>query len=148
MVLLAVIAFQLLGYFETWWNGASTDNVIVFTVLRVAIFAIEVPLAIIQLWVATANHGLPKTAGEFRTLLRNAFGLRPLLTYLLGIAISVALAFGLFKAKLPFEQYGAQIASMLVRSALGLVVVFFGSIVTLTALHKAMSTPVTTNRAK
>lgn len=148
MILLAVIAFQLFGDFEQWWDVTSTDNAIVFTVIRVAIFAIGVPLAIIRLWVATADHGLPQTSREFRTLLRNAFGLRPILIYLLGLTISLALAFALFKANIPFQQYGAQIASLLVRSALGLIVVFFGSIVTLSALRKAMSPAALADRIK
>lgn len=147
-ILLAVIAFQLFGNFEAWWSGSSTDDSVVFMIIRVAVFALGVPLAIIQLWVATANHGLPKTGAEFKRMLRGAFGLRPLLTYVLGIAISLALAYALFKLRLPFQQTGAQIASMLVRGILGMVVVFFGLIVTLTALRRAMSNTGATNRAQ
>ena len=133
MILLAVIAFQLFGYFEEWWNGAPAGSSVPFTVIRVAIFAVGVPLAIIQFWVATVERGLPQTATAFRAMLQSAFGLRPVLTYVIGIAIALVLAYCLFKFNIPFQTYGTQIASLLVRSALGLVVVFFGLIVTLTA---------------
>jgi hypothetical protein len=132
----ALILFRLIGFAQTGLIGKPS---LAMTVLRVAVFGIALPLLLIQLWIATVSDGLKLNWTSIRATLSRPFSPRPLLTYVLGIAISGALAYALFYAKVPFAQQNAEVASLLIRVVLALLVVFFGWIVTLTAMKRALS---------
>ncbi|MEO6392072.1 MAG: hypothetical protein ABIP75_09495 [Pyrinomonadaceae bacterium] len=145
LLIVALIAFQLIGRIEASWAGPGGKSIIGFTMLRVALFGIAVPLALIQLWVSIVADKFPRSFAAVRDGFTRAFAVRPVLTYIIGMLVSGGLAYLLFIAKIPLQQEAAQVASVTVRVALGLVVIFFGVIVTLTAMSKALqvSVPVT-----
>ena len=146
LLIIALIVFQLIGRVEASWAGPGGKSIIGFTILRVALFGIAVPLALIQLWVSIASDRFPRSFAAVREGFTRAFAVRPVLTYIVGMLVSGGLAYLLFIAKIPLQQEAAQVASMTVRMVLGLVVIFFGVVVTLTAMSKALQVPVVTNR--
>ena len=139
LLLLSLILFKSIGRIELGALGPNKTSV-VFTFLRVAIFGIGLPLALIRLWIATAAEGFPRSPAQLRSWLAGAFGPRPVLTYLIGAVISGGIAGALFFVRVPLQQENAQIVSLIVRDVLGLLVIFFGLIVTLTAMRKAQGT--------
>lgn len=146
LLIAALIVFQLIGRVEASWAGPGGKSMIGFTLLRVALFGIAVPLALIQLWVSIAADKFPRSFAAVRAGFARAFAVRPVLTYLMGMLVSGGLAYLLFIAKIPLQQEAAQVASVTIRVFLGLVVIFFGLVVTLTAMGKALQVSAVANR--
>jgi hypothetical protein len=139
LVLLAWLIAYLLNqifYSETSLSKWAETSVGAF---RVLLFYIALPLVAIHLWIAANREGLGAALkGVWRNLAR-ALSLRSLLTYLTGFVLFAVIPYFLFFTRTSSKNAWLEMSLLGARLALGLLIVFFGWVLTVGALAKISS---------
>jgi hypothetical protein len=112
---------------------------------RLLLFYIALPLVAIHLWITANREGLGAALkGAGRSLAR-ALSLRSLLTYLTGFVLFAVIPYFLFFTRTSSKNAWLEMSLLGARVALGLVIVFFGWVLTVGALAKISSDEVAAN---
>lgn len=117
---------------------------VLFAWARVLIFAVLLPLALIQFWIAVANRdlrtlfqgGFRASMTRFGQTLARAFAPGSLIIYVLGLVLFAVIPYALLFARVPTKSAWSDIAIFSVRLALVFIFILFGWVITLRAFTK------------
>ncbi len=109
-------------------------KIALFSTIRYLFFGLVLPLAAIQLWLATAREGLGSALGKMFALLSRAFAPRSVLIYIVGFLIfAVAPYFILFRTTQTKHAW-LELALLLTRLVVVFALTLFGWTITVRAL--------------
>src|SRR5438067_13880373 len=94
---------------------------ITFSTLRLLLFGLAVPLALVHLWLVTLSGGFLETFKRSQQILKQAFAPQSLMIYLLGTRVFVLVPYLLLIMKTPAQKASTEIACFVARIVLALV---------------------------
>jgi hypothetical protein len=114
----------------TDWRGVA------LTALQFLLFGIVLPLAAVNLWIATARDGLGRAIKRAHRTLYKSFAPGTMLIYLVGLLIFGVIPYLLVGMRPPIKGELIEVGQLGVQLALAALVVLFGWILTLGALTR------------
>lgn len=102
--------------------------------LRYLAFGLVLPLAAIQLWLATAQEGLGPAIRKLTTLLARAFAPQSVLIYVVGFLIFAVIPYFLLSKTIPTRHAWLEISLFVGRLAIVFALTLFGWVITVKAL--------------
>jgi hypothetical protein len=117
---------------------------VLFATARIFIFGVLLPLALIQLWIATAGQNLRagfsggwrSTLTRFGQLLARFFSPGSLIIYVLGVVLFALIPYALLFGKFPTKGAWTDIVLFTIRIVVVLALIFLGWVITLRAFTK------------
>jgi hypothetical protein len=106
----------------------------ILSTLRYLTFGLVLPLAAIQLWLATAQEGLGPAIKKFTTLLARAFAPQSVLIYVVGFLVFAVIPYFLLFKTIPSRHAWLEISLLVARLAIVFALTLFGWVITVKAL--------------
>jgi len=110
------------------WRAAMLST------LRYLAFGVVLPLAAIQLWLATAQEGLGPAIKKMKTLLARAFAPQSVLIYVVGFVIFAVIPHFLLFKTIPTKHAWLDISIFIARLAVVFALTLFGWVMTVRAI--------------
>lgn len=139
-VLAALLINYLLGKLQAhlpsplYWSRWTP---VVFSALRLLLFGLALPLALVGLWLASLKNGFKEIFGRSRQIFSRAFEPQSVMIYLLGTPFFVLIPYFLLITKTPAQKASTEIGLFVGRIALALIFMLFGWLVTVGALKRS-----------
>lgn len=139
-----VIAALLIGYLLSKlqthlpysWQLLQRTSMI-FSTLRLLLFGLALPLALVHLWLVSLSGGFIDTFKGTKKILAQAFAPQSVMIYLLGTPIFALVPYILIITKTPAQKASTEIALFAGRIVLALLFVLLGWLVTVGALKRS-----------
>ncbi len=116
-------------------------SVAILTSGRYLILGVLLPLALIQLWLATVHEGLVLTVRSARTQILRAFGPQSVLTYMSGFVVFAVIPYLLLYRTTTTKHAWLEVALFVGRLGLVFGLTLFGWVVTMAALAVSRQEP-------
>jgi hypothetical protein len=117
------------------WRAATLST------LRYLTFGLVLPLAAIQLWLATAQEGLGPAIKKLKTLLARAFAPQSVLIYVVGFVIFAVIPYFLLFKTIPTKHAWLDISIFVARLAIVFALSLFGWVMTVKAISLLSTSP-------
>jgi hypothetical protein len=122
------------------WRAATLST------LRYLAFGLVLPLAAIQLWLATAQEGLGPAIKKLKTLLARAFAPQSVLIYVVGFLIFAVIPYFLLFKTIPTKHAWLEISLLVARLAMIFALTLFGWVMTVKAISLLSTSPLATSQ--
>lgn len=119
------------------WRAATLSTI------RYLTFGLVLPLAAIQLWLATAQEGLGPAIKKLKTLLARAFAPQSVLIYVIGFVIFAVIPYFLLFKTIPTKHAWLDISLFVARLAVIFALTLFGWVMTVKAISTLSTSPLT-----
>jgi hypothetical protein len=113
----------------------------ILSTLRYLAFGLVLPLAAIQLWLATAQEGLGPAIKKLKTLLARAFAPQSVLIYVVGFVIFAVIPYFLLFKTIPTKHAWLDISLFVARLAVVFALTLFGWVMTVKAISILSTSP-------
>jgi hypothetical protein len=117
------------------WRAATLST------LRYLTFGLVLPLAAIQLWLATAQEGLGPAIKKLKTLLARAFAPQSVLIYVVGFVIFAVIPYFLLFKTIPTKHAWLDISIFVAKLAIVFALSLFGWVMTVKAISLLSTSP-------
>jgi hypothetical protein len=124
------------------WRAATLST------LRYLAFGLVLPLAAIQLWLATAHEGLGPALKKLKTLLARAFAPQSVLIYVVGFVIFAVIPYFLLFKTIPTKHAWLDISLFVARLAIVFALTLFGWVMTVKAISLLSTSPLTSGEGQ
>jgi hypothetical protein len=122
------------------WRAATLST------LRYLAFGLVLPLAAIQLWLATAHEGLLPAIKKLKTLLGRAFAPQSVLIYVVGFLFFAVIPYFLLFKTIPTKHAWLDISLFVAKLAVVFALTLFGWVMTVKAISLLSTSPLSPNQ--
>jgi len=106
----------------------------VVTTLRYLLVALVAPLLVIQMWIATSNHGLRSLLRSLRAIVIKTFAPQSVFVYAFGFVIFAVAPFVLVELSVQTERAWLELSLLVLRLAVSALLILIGWVMTLGAI--------------
>ncbi|HEX6649312.1 MAG TPA: hypothetical protein VF075_07225 [Pyrinomonadaceae bacterium] len=131
VVSLPVIGLTVLALYGL--NKVQSHQTVV-TTLRYLLVALVAPLLVIQLWIATSNHGLRSLLRSLRAIVIKTFSPQSVFVYAFGFVIFAVVPFILVELSVQTERAWLELSLLVLRLAVSALLILIGWVMTVGAI--------------